>query len=197
MTQQTPEPNLSFWSRLPSIVWIPLIVGGIAALIGGIVGLFYGLSHIEGFASILMLVVAWSLIRLAASPDTVDTPDTSGGGKGLVVAIAITFFALMGMAIDQPGNVIYNQPVEWLFCPSGSDLQRGITVSHPLPERTDVTQDFSCVDTVNGQREIVDRPTVFEVIAVRFVEYVVIGYALIALSRVYSGLRRALVPKRV
>ncbi|MCD4685020.1 MAG: hypothetical protein K8S97_03685, partial [Anaerolineae bacterium] len=138
-----------------------------------------------------MLAVLWIVLRALASPGTdAEAAPAASSGQGLATALGITFFALMGMAIDQPGNVIYNQPIEWLFCPSGSELQRGVNITNPLPGRTDIKQDFSCVDTVNGQREIVGRPGMLEVIATRFVEYVLLGYALMALSRVYSAVRR-------
>ncbi|MBN2305184.1 MAG: hypothetical protein JXQ72_11935 [Anaerolineae bacterium] len=193
MTDPTPEPTTSIWSRLPSIVWIILVVGGIIGVIAGFIGLFYALSHIEGFASILMLLVAWGIIRFFAGNPTASPPVNV---PPLIKAVAIVFFACMGMAIDQTGNIVYNQPIEWLFCPSETTLERGVSVTHPLPGRTDVTQEFSCVATVNGQPEVVDQPGVLAVIATRFVEYVLIGYALVALNRVYNAIRvrRSAVP---
>jgi hypothetical protein len=177
------QPPRSIWSHLPSFVWILIFVGGIVALIGTIIALFYALSHIEGFASVLMLVVAWFVMRAGSSvSDGMDT-----GGAGFIRAIGIGFFALMGMAIDQPGNYVYNRPIQWFFCPSNTVLQRGVDVTHPLPGRTDITQDFMCVDT--GKNEVSSRPGMGEVIAVRFGEYVLIGYLLIGLNRLYMRLR--------
>ena len=166
-------------------MWIILIVVGIAALIGGIIGLFYGLSSIEGFASVLMIVVAWLVIRFGSS---VSAETASSPGQKLVTAGMITFYALMGVAIDQPGNYLYNRPIQWFFCPSGTELHRGIDVSHPLPGRTDVTQDFTCVDP--RENVVVDSPSMGGVIASRFVVYVLVAYGLIALNRVYMRIRR-------
>jgi hypothetical protein len=181
-----PSSKLSWFSRLPSFVWIILVILGIAALIGGILLLFYALSNIEGFASVLMIVIAWLVIRFASS-DSGET--SSSAGQKLVVAGVITFFALMGVAIDQPGNYLYNRPIQWFFCPSGTDLHRGVDVTHPLPGRTDVTQDFTCVDP--RENVVVDSPPIGGVIVTRFVEYVLVAYGLIALNRLYKRIRRA------
>lgn len=167
-------------------MWIILIVVGIAALIGGIILLFYGLSSIEGFASVLMIVVAWLVIRFGSGDGTEKT-DSSPGQK-LLTGGLITFYALMGVAIDQPGNYLYNRPIQWFFCPSGTELHRGVDVSHPLPGRTDVTQDFTCVDP--RENVVVDSPPMGGVIASRFVVYVLVAYGLIALNRVYRRVRR-------
>jgi hypothetical protein len=166
-------------------VWIILFVVGIAALIGGIILLFYALSHIEGFASVLMIVIAWLVIRFGSSGGE-ETP--SSVGQKLVVAGVITFFALMGVAIDQPGNYVYNRPIQWLFCPSGSELHRGVNVTNPVPGQTNVTQDFTCVDP--RENVVVDSPPMGGVLAIRFVEYVLIAYGLIAVNRVYKRIRR-------
>jgi hypothetical protein len=180
------QPSSSSWySHLPSFVWILLIVGGILALIGGVIGLFYGLSNIEGFASVLMLIVAWLVIRFG-SGITVSSTKPAFTGQQIVTGVGISFFALMGVAIDQPGNYFYNRPLEWFFCPSDTQLHRGVDVTHPVPGQTNVTQDFTCVDTEN---QVVDGIKIGEIIATRFVEYVLIGYALIGLSRLYTRIR--------
>lgn len=181
MMSQPPTP--SFWDRLPSFVWILLIVGGIIAFIGGIIGTFYLLSHVEGVGSLIMLIVAWAALR-AGSSDKPTPPEQSGG---LFTAIGLTFFAMMGLAIDQTGNPIYNQPLEWFFCPGESQLQRGVDVSHPRAGTTTITQEFACMD---GEREV-KRLGMGAVIGVRFVEYVLIGYLLIGLNRLYNRVRPA------
>ncbi len=86
---QQPAPSL--WSRLPSIVWIAIFVGGIIGLIGGIIGLFWLLSNVEGAASIIMLLAAWGTIRVGSSIDAMPSK-----GQSFMVAIGISFFALMG-----------------------------------------------------------------------------------------------------
>jgi hypothetical protein len=185
MSQESPKSSASLFSRLPSIVWIPIIVLGIAALVGGGIGLFYLLFNVEGAASVIMIVIAWVVLRAGARVN-VSTPDSPAAQlPGWVTALCILFFAVMGLVIDQTGNVLYNKPVEWLFCPAGTTLQRGVDVSHPLPGETVVNQTFSCVEGQQVVRGIGD----FEPIAVRFVEYILIGYILLGLSRLYSRLR--------
>jgi hypothetical protein len=49
-----------------------------------------------------------------------------------------------------------------------------------------VSQKFECIDREGG--EVVRRINMFELLAVRFGEYVVIGYLLLGVSRVYSRL---------
>lgn len=190
MANQTPDPAPSIWSRLPSFVWLILIIGGIAALIGGIFGLFYALTHFEGLASVLMLLVAWGVIRWLSGGNTA-TETSKNSGQQIFIAIGILFFALMGVAIDQPGNVIYNQPIEWLFCPAGSTLERGVVTTNPRPGETSVNQDFTCVAMMDDRLQTVDRPAVEEVLVTRLVEYVLIGYLLLGLSQLYNVLRRA------
>jgi hypothetical protein len=110
-------------------------------------------------------------------------------GAGFITALGICFFALMGMAIDQPGNYLYNKPLEWLFCPANSTLSRGIDVSHPLPGRTDITQDFNCV---SSDQKITKRIGPLEIMGVRFVEYVVIAYAVLGLVEVRRRVKKQL-----
>lgn len=182
----------SLFSRLPSIVWIFIFVGGIILFIGGIIGLFYLLTHVEGAASIIMLVVAWGVIRLASSVTSGTASGAASGASktsGFVTAIGIGFFALMGMAIDQTGNVVYNQPLKWFYCPSGTQLKRSVDVYSVRPGETNVSQRFSCV--TSGENPSVTTISDVKIIPVRFGEYVVIGYILIGLNRLYMRLRRA------
>lgn len=178
--------------NLPSFVWVILIDGGIAGLIGGIIGLFYLIANVEGFVSAIFLLIGIAYVRgraqWARSADLVQTGQTEQSGQrnpaatvgNFATAAVIAFFALMGMAIDQPGNYIYNLPLDVAFCPAETSLERGVIVSHPLPERTDVTQNFSCV---NREGEIEAGIGMEKVIAVRFVEYVFLGYFFLYLGR--------------
>lgn len=153
------QNNKSWMERIPSIGWIIIFLGGIIAFIGGIAGLFYAFSHIEGFASIIFLIIGYFALRNTGS-------SLANGG-------IICFFALMGIAVDQPGNPIYNKPVEIWQCEDGTHLNRGVNVTHPLPERTDITQNFACLD----EHEIpVKQIGMEKVIVVRFIEYILIGY---------------------
>src|SRR5687767_322802 len=120
------------WSKLPSIVWVFVILGGLFAFIASIIGLFWALANIEGFGSLIFFLIGYKFIR--------------GTGNNVGDAIIILFFALMGVAVDQPGNWLYNKPLEFWQCTDGTHLVRGVIVTHPLPGRTDVSQDFTCVD---------------------------------------------------
>ena len=163
-----------FWSWLqkaPSFVWIFIFIAGIVGFIGGIILIFWLLANVEGVASVIFLIVGWFMAMGLASADK--TP-----GSQILVAGVITFYALMGMAVDQPGNPIFNQPVGWL-CPEGSSLNRGVNVSHPLPERTDITQDYRCLDDKGKTVKMIDMGAV---VGIRFVEYVVIAYAMMAVK---------------
>lgn len=171
------------FSKLPSIVWVFLIPLGIAAFIGTIIFGFYLLAEVEGVASIIMLVAGFLTLRAASTVSIPEIKDKAKQSSSFALAAGISFFALMGMAIDQPGNVIYNKPMEIFFCPAETHLFRNVSVSHPLPGRTDITQGFYCVDETD---EIVYEMDMFQVIVVRFVEYVFIGYALIGINKLLN-----------
>jgi hypothetical protein len=177
-----PKPA-SIWSRLPSIVWVFIFIGGIVGLIGGIIGLFWLLSNVEGAASVIMLLVAWGVIRGMSYAGVQD----KGAKQGFMTAIGVTFFALMGMAIDQPGNYLYNKPMEVFFCPDQTELHRGVSVTNPVPGQTNVSQEFSCVSTDTGV--FVKGISTGRIILVRFFEYLAVGYILIYLNKLYMWLR--------
>jgi hypothetical protein len=193
MTQQRPKSYISLLHRLPSFAWIIIFVLAIAGLIGGTAGACYVISHYEGAATLLMIGAAWIIIRLwsgLGSQAVVDTP--SPQGSNLLVALCIAFYAAMGIAIDQPGNWLFNRPFQWFYCPAGTELQHGVSVSHPLPERTDITQDFSCV--TKSDRVFVKRIGGFPQVWVRFVEYILVAYGLLGLNRLYTRIRRSAAP---
>lgn len=179
---QQPAPSL--WSRLPSMVWIVIFVVGIVALIGGIVGLFWLLANVEGAASIIMLLAGWGTIRVGSSLDNLPSK-----GQRFMVAVGISFFALMGLAIDQTGNYLYNRPLEWFFCPDGTQVERGVEVTNPLPGQTNITQEFTCVKPDHQQP--MKGISTGRVMAVRLGEYILIGYALVWINRLYVRFRRA------
>lgn len=160
------------FKNLPSFVWIILIVVGIIALIGGIITIFWAVATIEGIASIVILIAGIIAIWTANSfPSKPDLQKSSN----FMVAVGIVFFALMGMAIDQTGNFIYNKPIEIFYCSQDEYLNRGVDVTNPLPGRTDITQEFVCINKTTQAKRYVDMGSI---ILVRFVEYIIIGYAL-------------------
>jgi hypothetical protein len=166
--------------KIPSFLWIPIIVGSIALVIGGMLAFFYGIGYIEGFGSIMILVLGWLGFRVGHNSD-----DLQMGSFG--IALGITFFALMGMALDQTGNFIYNQPLEWIFCPADSELTRETIQRGVRGGGVSLNQSFTCLAQNSG--EVLRKITGFEHFAFRFVEYVVIGYLLLGLSRLYSWLK--------
>lgn len=156
--------------RIPSFVWVLIMVGGIILLIGSIIGLFFLLANVEGVASVIFLVLG----ILGAGFFSKSPPVKNSFG----IAIFVGFFALMGASVDQPGNYLYNKPLEIFFCPEGTSLNRSVDVLHPVPGRTDIIQDFTCY---NKSNEPVKRIDMFAIIGVRFFEYVLIAYLLIFL----------------
>lgn len=163
------EHSKSF--QLPSIVWVLLFVAGLIGFIGAIIGIFFALATIPGVASAVMLIAGafavWGGGSVAPANDTrIDN---------LVRALGVTFFALMGMAIDQSGNYVYNYPLRYL-CPEGTEMSRGVNVTNPLPGRTDITQDFACYN-LDGDR--LTSISMWNIIGLRFFEYVLIAYLLI------------------
>ncbi len=186
---------------LPSIVWI---IGAIVALIVFIAliqGAFYGFTQIEGLGSIVLLMAAWAVIRIFAEPRTplkkeiisrmapTAKPSRQGDlASNIVIAFGILTFAFTGFALDQPGNVIYNLPIQWLFCPAGTQLQRGADIRNPRPGTTVITQDFTCLDA-EGQAQA--EVPLLGAMVVRFVEYILLGYLLLWLSQLYTRFRMA------
>lgn len=166
-------------SAMPS--FFKLLLGLLTvALIVAIPVLFVtGIAMIPGFASVLFLVVGFFVFRSLHRPVGADKAVVSS----TVLAAAVGFFALMGMAVDQRGNPIYNAPLQ-LFCPAGSQLNHGTVISHPLPGRTDMTQDFRCINEDGGAALVL---TPFHLMGVRLGEYIVLGYALFYLT---GALRR-------
>jgi hypothetical protein len=171
VTENKPK---SIWKRLPAWVWILLIVGGIAALILTVIGSFIAIATLEGVASMVLLIcgiVGFGVIPLRK---------TENPGS-FARAIGLSFFALMGATVDQPGNFIYNKPVEMCFCAEGTTLDRDENVSNPLPGTTYITQDYTCYDTMGTPVKTINM---FGVMGIRFLEYVLLGYLLIALRQV-------------
>jgi len=193
MEQLPEESSKSLLDFVPPIVWPLLLVVGVGAAIVGIVVFIWGLATVEGFGSALMLIGGgYFLFYNATRPNREkikndDVMSKSRNGPGLYNAFMVVFFALVGALVDQPGNVIYNEPVEWILCPAGSTLHRDIDVVQY--SKTSINQDFTCVKDGQVVREI------FWLVAsgVRFVEYIFIGYAVIYLSRIYAFLRRRLI----
>lgn len=170
---------MSKWTeKIPSFLWIPIIIGAITLFIGGLLAVFYGFGYVEGFGSIIMLVLGWIGFRIGNNSD--DIKDR------FAVALGITFFALMGMALDQIGNFIYNKPLEWIFCTENSELMRETIKSGTRGGGIQLSQNYTCV-AQNG--EVLRKISMFEHLAVRFVEYVFLGYILLGISRLYAKLR--------
>lgn len=179
---------MSKWiEKVPSFVWILAIVAAVALFIGGMIGGFYVITHVEWVGSIFLLLAAWGVLRFGANAPEIKS-DGTGGKIGL--AILITFFAMMGVALDQPGNFIYNQPMEWLFCPADSDLLRDVVRRAARGGGVSVEQKFTCVATGGGQ--VLRTIGMWEMIFFRFFEYVALGYALFGLSRGYSKIKKTL-----
>jgi hypothetical protein len=161
----------------PSWVWVILFPLGIIAFIGTIIGLFYLLANVEGFASIIFILIGWGMGSAFAPKPHQKKHDQL---PSFMIGGFICFYALMGMAIDQPGNYFFNKPIEWWLCPADTNLNRTVDVSHPLPGRTDLTQDFQCR---NSQGQIMARASLGGVVGIRFLEYVLVAYLFMGLKQ--------------
>lgn len=169
-TIQANKPK-NVWKRIPSWAWIIIFVAGIAGGLFAIIGSFVAISTIEGVASMLFLVlgvIGFGLVPLRK-------PEQTGS---VARAIGLSFFALMGATIDQTGNYIYNKPIEICMCEAGTTLDRNENVSNPLPGTTYIEQDFTCYDKMGNP---VKQLNLFAILGIRFIEYVILGYLLIAL----------------
>lgn len=168
------------FSRLPSIVWILIFIGAIVGFIGAIIGSFYVMTHVEGVVSLIFLIIGYFVFKGLSSEMV------QGGVGSFMVAVAVTFYALMGMALDQTGNAFFNYPIHYM-CPAGTHFNREVVTLHPLPGRTDVVQNFSCV---NASGSKVTRIDMLQLIGLRFIEYVLIAYAFLYFHRVLRYLQK-------
>jgi hypothetical protein len=169
-----------FYRKIPSFVWILIIVGGIALFIGAMIAGFYALAFVEGVASVILLACGWAAFRVGSN-----SPNLESSSFG--IAVVISFFALMGASLDQTGNYFYNQPMEWIFCPAESDLTREV-ITRAARRGVSLSQTFTCVAEESGG-EVLRRISGFEEFAFRFFEYVLIGYVLLGASRLYMRIK--------
>lgn len=180
----------NFWSRLsklPTIAWVILLPLGLVAFIGGTIFIFWALATVEGVGSIVMVVAGWLGVMFAVQPSGAvkiggqqfNVAKDGNSFAGLITAGVIVWYAIMGMAIDQTGNPLFNYPLRW-FCPAESTINRGINVLHPLPGRTDIIQNFACVDQ---QGEVTKELGAGYLIVTRFIEYLLIAYLMIGLRK--------------
>ncbi|HAY34080.1 MAG TPA: hypothetical protein PK536_01950 [Ignavibacteria bacterium] len=160
-------------AKIPSWLWIIIFIAGIVLFIVGIQISIYGIATIEGIGTFIMLTAG---ILISGVFTSKNQPMKSN----IVIALFISFYALMGASIDQSGNYIFNKPVEYLCCPGDSKLARNMIIRDPLPERRDFVQDFSCVDENLNRVEEINLLAVF---GIRFGEYVLIGYLLLWIRR--------------
>lgn len=186
------------FGALPSFMWLILIVLGIIAVVALINGAFFGFTQIEGLASILLLVGGFLTIRVlttryhGANRQRRRKPDDAQKlANNIALALGILSFAGMGFAFDQPGNALYNLPIQWLFCPVGTHIAREADVSNPRPGTTVIVQNFTCLD---GAGVVVSEVPVWGAMLIRFIEYVLLGYLLLWLSSLYSRWRGASAP---
>ena len=176
-------------SKIPTIAWILILPATIIGVFLVLIGSIYALANIEGLASIVIIAIfAYIMDEYIKLENELQNKEKFDQYKNLSLALVIVFFALMGMALDQPGNYIFNKPLEYFFCPGNSWLSRYTNVSNPLPGRTDVTQVFECV-TSTGQ--IVDSISLPEIVVTRFLTYVVVAYAVIGLLKLKAKLRHS------
>ncbi len=182
-------------SKLPSIAWVILLPLGLIGFIVGILALFWAIATVEGFGSVIMVAAGWMGVWLAIRPKKSSDDSqlakqikntygkTADSFGSLITAGVIVWYAIMGMAIDQTGNPLFNYPLRW-FCPAGISLNRNVDVLHLLPGRTDIIQNYTCF---NSKGDSVTQLNTLIVIGVRFTEYVLIVYLFIAIRKLMVG----------
>lgn len=162
---------------IPSIIWVLLVPLGIIVVFGGIILGFEALATVDGVASIAMLIAGYFCFRLMAQ-------EFSDGKKNsdnpIFIGLVIAFYALMGMAIDQTGNYLYNKPLEILFCPPNTSISRDVDVYNIVPGETNIVQNYQCHDS-NGN--VAGQIDLWPIMGIRFLEYVVLGYILYYLCK--------------
>lgn len=157
-------------NSIPSWLWVFILLFGILLVIAIPIVFIYVLSHYEGVASIIFLVIGWFVFGAFAKSEKKNS---------LILGGAIGFFALMGMAIDQTGNRVYNQPLAF-SCPAGTTFGRTVSTLHLLPGQTDFIQNYECF---NEKGESVYTISIGMVLLTRLVEYILIGYLLLGLRK--------------
>ncbi|MCB1177256.1 MAG: zinc ribbon domain-containing protein [Leptospiraceae bacterium] len=163
----------SWMDKIPSWAYIFIFIGGIGLVIGSFILFTVGIAYLEGFASLIFIVLGFLILA----------PLVGKNSNNLMKGGAIAFFSLMGMAIDQTGNYIYNKPIEIIYCEKDEKISRTVDVSHSFPGRTDMTQDFKCV---NKENQVQYRIPILPIIGIRFLEYIILAYFLIWVRKFYD-----------
>lgn len=180
----------NIFSKMPSLFWVVIIPIGIALFIGSIIGLIYLSAYVEGFVSIIFLIISFFIVKKISKPRQKQFSNEEIPKQkipSIAIAGFIIFFALMGAALDQPGNFIYNKPIEWIFCDECCELKRGVDVLHPRPGETYLIQDFVCVDDKNQINSFIAP---FYIFLCRFVEYIILAYLLYGLIIIIRNWRQ-------
>ncbi|MBN2572342.1 MAG: hypothetical protein JXA68_09465 [Ignavibacteriales bacterium] len=179
-----------FFSKIPSILWVIIIPLGIGLFIGSIIGFIYLAAYVEGFISTIFLIISFFIVKRLSVERKVETTAQEISRKkipSIALAGFIVFFALMGAALDQTGNFIYNEPLQWLFCNDGCELKRGVDVLYPRPGETYLIQDFVCVDENNQINSSINP---FSIFLVRFGEYIILGYLIYGIILLIRKIRK-------
>lgn len=159
---------------------LPMWLTALLLLIGALLGIaliiltVVSIATVEGIATLIFLII--NILVFIVWPLRNKSKANLNGFLG----IAFIFMAFMGAVIDQAGNPVFNKPVGWCMCEQGEEFTRGVSVSQVGTE-TIYEQDFRChkVPTDPG------RPvSMFAIIGLRFVEYIVLILFLVLIQRV-------------
>lgn len=157
-------------------MWLTALLVLIGALAGIalIILTVVSIAAVEGFATLIFLIVnvvifiVWPLRNKAKA-------NLNG-----VLGIAFIFMAFMGAVIDQAGNPVFNKPIGWCMCEQGEEFTRGVSVTQ-AGTQTIYEQDFRCHKVPTDQ----GRPvSMFAIIGLRFVEYIVLILSLVLIQNV-------------
>jgi zinc ribbon protein len=179
ITQQPVKTRAKWYSRIPVLGWIALGVLALAGFLGIMIGGFWATATVEGFASVIFLVIGVLLFGVFRKGVF--------SKNSFFRAIAIGFWALMGACVDQTGNYFYNYPVGLIECSRGNVLSRHADVDHPYAGKTVITQDFNCYTPSGAIEKTVNS---FAMMGYRFIEYIILAYLLIWLRQMVNYFRQ-------
>lgn len=164
--------------KLPSFAWILILLAAVGGVIALLFGGFWAVTTLPGFGSVIALVLGFFLFKA-------DTSEL-GSSEGFVKAFLIVIFAGIGLGIDQPGNPVYNRPLEWVYCPAGTGLEHSAETQSASPGGgIRVNQRFVCKSRSDGN--VVRQVGMIELLGIRLVEYILIGYLLTWIGTAYRS----------
>src|SRR5687768_5529020 len=169
----------AFRQRLDNFIgryenWI-LFGGGILVL-AVLAAIRFSFYYVEGIASVALLILAVTF--LWKKHDFIFPLEFKFYEDSIWLWVGL--FAFLGYVFDGAGNFIYNKPLE-LFCPAATKLTREVETIDTV-DGAELVQVFSCVSRIDGEATEIAW---YLVDLIRILEYVALGFLLIAIFRAF------------